>query len=141
MEPKTILLIDDNRSDEELTVRALEKTGLNLKIQVARDGEEGLGFLRAGIGHLPDLVLVDLKLPRVNGFEFLKRVRAGELARHLPIIVVSSSTKPEDVAEAYRLGCNAYVPKGVDYRAFAGMTKTLVEFWLVHNVVPVKEPV
>lgn len=140
METKTILLIDDNSSDQELTTRALKNSGVQVSVEVARDGEEALvRLLECEPCLLPDLILLDLKLPKINGLEVLERLRADARARTLPVVVLSSSSKSEDLAEAYRLGCNGYLLKGVDYRWFADAAKTTAQYWLVYNVAPAKE--
>jgi two-component system response regulator len=140
MEVKAVLLVEDNSTDEELTVRALKKSGIAMDISVARDGEEALAHLLPNEPRpLPDLVLLDLKLPKVSGLDVLERLRANKHTQNLPVIVVSSSTKPEDVAAAYRLGCNGYMAKGVDYVQFVESAKTLAQYWLLYNVPPVRE--
>jgi CheY-like chemotaxis protein len=142
MRTKLVLLVDDNSTDEELTIRALKKANVPLDVQVIRDGEDAVTWLDSNSAiSLPDLVLIDLNLPKVNGFELIQRMRCDERMRLIPIVVVSSSTKTDDVATAYRLGCNAYVAKGVDYVKFSEMAKVLVEFWLAHNLAPEQEPV
>jgi two-component system response regulator len=141
MDTKVILLVDDNPSDEELTTRALKNGGVPVSVLVARDGEEALRRLLLGEpGLLPDLVLLDLKLPKVNGLSVLQKLRADPRTQTLPVVVLSSSTKPEDVNAAYRSGCNGYIFKGVDYRHFVESAKITVQYWLVHNVAP-PEPV
>jgi two-component system, response regulator len=133
---KLVLLVEDNLTDEELTTRALKNSGIPLAIQVARDGEEALAAVANQPDRLPDLVLLDLKLPKISGLDVLKRLRTDDRTRALPVVVLSSSTKPEDVATAYRFGCNGYVSKGVDYLEFVQLAKVLAQYWLVHNVVP-----
>ena len=140
MQTKAILLVEDNSSDEELTIRALNKSGVPLEIRVARDGEQALALLLVNEPcPLPDLVLLDLKLPKLAGLDVLTRLRANERTRNLPVIVVSSSTKSEDVVAAYRTGCSGYMSKGVDYLQFVESAKILALYWLVHNVPPVPE--
>lgn len=140
METKFVLLVEDNSSDEELTIRALKKSEIPLEIRVARDGEQALGLLLATAPQpLPDLVLLDLKVPKVSGLDVLARVRANERTRNLPLVVLSSSTKAEDVAAAYSLGCSSYMTKGVDYLRFVESARILALYWLVYNVPPVQE--
>ena len=140
METKVILLVEDNYSDEMLTTRALKNSGVPVSVQVARDGEEALAqLLSCEPAALPDLVLLDLKLPKVSGLDVLGRLRAAPRTRTLPVVVLTSSTKDEDVAAAYRLGCNGYLPKGVDYSHFVHSAKIAVQYWLVHNMAP-REP-
>jgi len=139
MDTKVILLVEDNHSDEELTTRALKNSGVPVSVLVARDGEEALAqLLSHDSSVLPDLVLLDLKLPKVSGLEVLERLRAAPRTRTLPVVVLTSSTKHEDVAAAYRLGCNGYITKGVDYRHFVDSAKIAVQYWLVHNVAPIE---
>ena len=137
MQTKAILLVEDNYTDEVLTTRALKNSGVPVSVLVARDGEEALTrLLPLKPGALPDLVLLDLKIPKVSGLEVLERLRAHPRTSMLPVVVLTSSTKDEDVAAAYRLGCNGYLSKGVDYRQFVAAAKIAVEYWLVHNVAP-----
>ena len=139
--PKLILLAEDSSSDELLTARALQKTGVPMEVSIARDGEEALARLLAEkTGPLPDLVLLDLKLPKLSGLDVLARLRADPRTRHLPVVILSSSDKPEDVAAAYRIGCNGYMSKGIDYSQFLESARILVQYWLVLNVPPVEEP-
>jgi two-component system response regulator len=138
MDTKIILLAEDNPSDEELTIRALKKSGLPIEVVVARDGEQALEHLSANPARpLPDLVLLDLNLPKISGLEVLNRLRSNSRTRPLPVIIVSSSTKQEDVEAAYRLGCNGYMTKGVDYLQFVESAKVLAQYWLAYNVPPV----
>ena len=140
MDKKVILLAEDNSADEELTIRALKKSGVPLEVPVVRDGEQALGFLHSSESHtLPDLILLDLNLPKISGLEVLARVRANPRTRNLVVVIVSSSTKPEDVAAAYRLGCNGYLTKGVDYIQFVESARILAQYWLAHNVPPVQD--
>ncbi len=140
MDTKIVLLAEDNSSDEELTIRALKRSGLALEILVVHDGLQALAHLfPAEPRPLPDLVLLDLNLPKISGFDVLARLRADPRTRNLVVLVVSSSTKPEDVATAYRMGCNGYVTKGVDYSKFVESAKILALYWLMHNVPPVHE--
>jgi two-component system response regulator len=134
---KVILLVEDNSADEELTTRVLKNSGVPVTVRVARDGEEALTQLFSPQpSALPDLVLLDLKLPKVSGLDVLERLRADPRTRMLPVVVLTSSTKYEDIAAAYRLGCNGYLTKGVDYRQFVNSAKIAVQYWLVHNVAP-----
>src|SRR5438552_7410277 len=113
METKVILLVEDNATDEVLTTRALQKSSVPVSVLVARDGEEALArLLSPEPATLPDLVLLDLKLPKVSGLDVLQRLRAAPRTRTLPVVVLTSSTKDEDVAAAYRSGCNGYLSKG-----------------------------
>ncbi len=137
---KVILLIEDNESDEKLTVRALQKSNVANEVVVARDGEEALDYLfgtgrHAGrdMAAVPTLALLDLNLPKIGGLEVLRRIRADERTRHLPVVVLTSSKEDEDVICSYDRGANAYVRKPVDFTQFAEAAKTLGLFWLLLN--------
>ena|SRR5688572_16254740 len=140
---KLILLIEDNESDELLTVRALQKAQVANEIVVVRDGEEALAYL-FGTGayagrdtsQLPTVTLLDLNLPKIGGLDVLRRVRADERTRHLPVVVLTSSGEDRDVVQCYQLGANAYVRKPVDFNEFAQATKALGLFWLLVNEPP-----
>ena len=137
---KVILLVEDNESDERLTVRAFQKSNIANEIVVARDGEEALDYL-FGTGAYPDrdtsaipaVVLLDLNLPKIGGLEVLRRIRADERTRRLPVVVLTSSKEDEDVLSSYDRGANAYVRKPVDFTEFAQAAKTLGLFWLLLN--------
>ena len=143
MKVKTILLVEDNRDDEELTLRALSKYRVTNEIVVARNGVEALDYL-FGAGpyagrdpaQIPALMLLDLKLPKVDGLEVLSKVRADPRTRRLPVVVMTSSDEQKDVANAYDLGCNSYVRKPVDFMQFAQAVKELGLYWLVINESP-----
>jgi two-component system, response regulator len=141
MGEKTILLVEDNEADEELTTRALKKSGIPLNVIVARDGVAALDYLYiSDPAGLPDLVLLDLKLPKLGGLDVLASLRSKPMARTVPVVVLSSSTKAEDVHVAYRLGCNSYLEKGSDFSRFLEAAQALVRYWLVLNVPPRDEP-
>lgn len=136
-----ILLVEDNPDDVDLTLRAFKKHNLANQIQVVRDGVEALEFLLGGegsgpAGELPELVLLDLKLPRVDGFEVLRRIRDTERTRLLPVVVLTSSAEEEDVLQSYRLGANSYVRKPVNFNEFIEAAKQLGLYWLVLNRSP-----
>jgi CheY-like chemotaxis protein len=137
--PKVILLVEDNASDEKLTLLAFKKCSVANEIIVARDGAEALDYLFgtgkfAGIEtRLPAVVLLDLKLPRVDGLEVLRRIRDAEVTKHLPVVVLTASKEEEDIARSYSLGANAYVRKPVEFSEFAEAAKTLGLFWLLLN--------
>src|SRR6187549_3601712 len=129
---KTILLVEDNKSDEKLTVLALKKCPIDNRIAIARDGAEALDYLFATGSHagrdpslVPALVLLDLKLPKIDGLEVLRRIRAHARTRDLPVVVLTSSRQDEDVARGYASGANAYVRKPVDYDEFVEAAKAL----------------
>jgi len=137
---KTILLVEDNASDEKLTLLAFKNCGIANEIDVVRDGAAALDYLfasgtfagREGNSR-PALVLLDLKLPKVDGLEVLRRVRADERTKLLPVVVLTASKEEEDVLRSYSLGANAYVRKPVEFAAFAQAAKTLGLFWLLLN--------
>lgn len=131
-----ILLVEDNPDDEELTRIAFEESRLLNEVVVARDGEEALNYLfdPEGKGHaLPHLVLLDLKLPKVDGLEVLKRLRGNERTRFLPVVVLTSSKEESDLIGSYSLGCNSYIQKPVDFSQFTDAVRQLGLYWLVLN--------
>jgi CheY-like chemotaxis protein len=136
---KMILLVEDNASDEKLTLLAFKKCGVANEVVVVRDGAAALDYI-FGTGEtgrapsvLPTLVLLDLKLPKVDGLEVLRRIRADERTRLLPVVVLTSSKEEEDILVSYALGANAYVRKPLDFGEFATAAKTLGLFWLLLN--------
>ncbi|MBX3187084.1 MAG: response regulator [Labilithrix sp.] len=140
---KMILMVEDNRDDEELTLRALRKQGIVNEVVVARTGEEALDFLFATGAHagrdtkaLPQVMLLDLNLPRMNGLDVLRRIRAEPTTQYLPVVVLTSSKEDEDVLRSYSLGANAYVRKPVDFAHFSEAVRTLGLFWLLLNERP-----
>lgn len=135
---RKILVIEDNPTDEKLTRLAFRNAGVSNEVVVARDGAEALDRLlgadgMAADGHLPAVVLLDLKLPKVDGLEVLERIRGDERTKYLPVVVLTSSKEDEDVIRSYALGANAYVRKPVDFSEFAAAVKTLGLFWLLMN--------
>jgi two-component system, response regulator len=138
----TLLLVEDNPSDEKLTVRAFKKCGVASDIIVVRDGAEALDYLFASgqyagrDGELPAVVLLDLSLPRVDGHEVLRRVRADDRTKLLPIVILTASKEEEDVVRSYSLGANAYVRKPVDFGEFVSAAQTFGLFWLSMNQAP-----
>jgi two-component system response regulator len=140
---KTILLVEDNPDDEALTLRALKKNNILNEVVVARDGVEALDYLfgtgrHAGrdTGIQPPLVLLDLKLPKIDGLEVLKRLRADERTRLQPVVVLTSSNEERDIIAGYRLGANSYIRKPVDFEQFMEAVRQLGLYWLVLNVPP-----
>jgi two-component system response regulator len=143
MTQKYILLVEDNPDDEVLTIRALAKNKLANGVVVARDGQEAVDFLFGTGTHagrdasdLPQVVLLDLKLPKLDGFEVLRRIRAAERTRTLPVVILTSSKEERDVAQGYRDGCNSYVRKPVNFDEFVEAARQLGLYWLLLNEVP-----
>ena len=141
MNPKVILLVEDNPSDIDLTKRALERSRVANVLVVARDGQEALEYLfgtspTTGPGRLPELVLLDLKLPKVDGHEVLRRIRADPHTRRVPVVIMTTSKEDQDVAQSYDLGANSYIRKPVDFTQFAGAVEQLGLYWLVMNEPP-----
>jgi two-component system response regulator len=137
---KTILLIEDNASDEKLTLMAFKKSGVACDVVVVRDGAAALDyFFPAEPGaerrknELPTVALLDLNLPKVDGLEVLRRIRADERTKLLPVVVLTASKQEEDILRSYSLGANAYIRKPVAFGEFAEVAKTLGLFWLVLN--------
>ncbi|HEY5281174.1 MAG TPA: response regulator [Polyangia bacterium] len=140
---KVILLVEDNASDEKLTILAFKKCGIANEIVVVRDGAAALDYIFATGAHAgrdssvpPTVVLLDLKLPKVDGLEVLRRIRADERTKLLPVVVLTASKEDEDILRSYALGANAYVRKPVDFAEFAEAAKTLGLFWLLLNEQP-----
>ena len=133
-EPKTILLVEDNADDEQLTLRAMRQSDIPNIIRVARDGAEALDKLfGAGQDRLPDLVLLDLKLPKVNGLEVLQKIRSDDRTKTLPVVVLTSSDEERDIVESYELGANSYIRKPVDFDQFIDAVRQLGLYWLSMN--------
>ena len=135
-----ILLIEDNADDEALTIRAFQKNNIRNEIIVARDGAEALDFLFGKGAHanrdtsqLPQVVLLDLKLPKVDGLEVLKRIRGDQRTALLPVVILTSSKEQQDIINGYRLGCNSYVRKPVDFDQFIEAARQLGLYWLLLN--------
>jgi CheY-like chemotaxis protein len=133
---KVVLLVEDNPSDEKLTLRAFKKNNLSNAVVVARDGAEALVKLHGEDRVHAAVVLLDLNLPKIDGLEVLRRIRADERTRLLPVVVLTSSTQDEDLVRTYQLGANAYVRKPVDFTAFVEAARTLGLFWLLLNEIP-----
>ena len=142
MEDKLILLVEDNSDDVALTLRALKKNNISNKIVVASDGVEALDYL-FGTGPyagqdivLPQLILLDLKLPKLDGFEVLKKLRAAARTRFLPVVILTSSKEQQDIADGYGLGANSYIRKPVDFQQFVEAVRQLGVYWLILNEKP-----
>lgn len=140
MNNKVILLVEDNPRDEALTMRALKKNNIANDVVVARDGVEALDYLR-GTGKyegrdtevLPQVVMLDLKLPKVDGLQVLRALRSDENTKRLPVVVFTSSSEEEDMIKSYDLGANSYVRKPVDFEQFSEATRQLGMYWLLLN--------
>ena len=142
-----ILLVEDSANDAELTIRALKSHNLANKLIHVQNGQEALDFLlgtgaSAGrdVNHMPKVVLLDLKLPKVDGIEVLRRLRAEESTKLLPVVVLTSSREDRDVLEAYQLGVNSYIVKPVDFENFSEAVSSLGLYWLVLNEAPMPRP-
>jgi CheY-like chemotaxis protein len=143
MKDNFILLVEDNPDHEALTIRALRKSGLANHVVVAHDGAEALDFLGAkgihagrDIDQLPQVVLLDLKLPKVDGLEVLEHLRAENRFRYVPVVVLTSSDEETDLVRSYTLGANSYIRKPVDFPQFVEATRQLGLYWLLLNEVP-----
>ncbi len=138
-----ILLVEDNPNDVKLTLYAFKRANLANKVQVVRDGAEALARLFPAeqgpehADHLPRLILLDLKLPKVDGLEVLRRVKADAQTRMIPVVVLTTSREERDIVESYRLGVNSYIVKPVDFEQFIEATRTLGLYWLLLNQPPV----
>jgi len=140
MENKAILLVEDNADDELLTLRALKKNNIRNEVIVARDGSEALDYLfgtgvHAGrdLSVMPQIILLDLKLPKVDGFEVLDRVRASELTKLLPVVILTTSNEDQDRIRGYGLGANSFVRKPVEFEKFIDAVRQLGLYWLILN--------
>jgi two-component system response regulator len=143
---KVILLVEDNPDDEALTLRALKKNNIPNQVVVARDGVEALDYL-FGTGaytgrdtrHQPQIVLLDLKLPRLDGLEVLRQMRADARTRLQPVVILTTSNEERDVTSSYRLGANSYIRKPVDFDQFMEAVRNLGRYWLVLNISPSRQ--
>ena len=142
MNDKTILLVEDNPDDEALTLRALKKNNFLNEVTVARDGQEALDYFfgeGASERPAPTLVLLDLKLPKVDGLEVLRRIRTDPRTRLQPIVILTSSKEEQDIITGYGLGANSYIRKPVDFAQFMEVVRQLGLYWLVLNEPPVQK--
>lgn len=143
MTEKVILLVEDNPDDVELTLRAFNKNHLLNKVVVAQDGAAALDYLFGGGVYAgrdpsvsPQLVLLDLNLPKLSGLEVLRRIRADERSQYLPVVILTTSREEQDVMESYKLGANSYIRKPVDFTQFSEAVRQLELYWLVLNEAP-----
>jgi two-component system, response regulator len=143
LDEKVILLVEDNPDDEQLTIMGFKQNKIANDIVVAHDGKEAVEYLFGtgmyegrNITQLPQVVVLDLKLPKMNGIEVLKQIRANKLTQYLPVVVLTSSKEDRDMVETYELGVNAYVQKPVDFNQFGEAVKHLGMFWLLLNNWP-----
>lgn len=140
-EKAVLLLVEDNPDDEALAVRALKKNHVLNEVIVVRDGAEALDYLYGtgkyegrDVAKQPEVILLDLKLPKVDGLEVLKRIRSDERTKYLPVVVLTSSSEEKDLVESYKLGANSYIRKPVDFQQFSDAIQQLRLYWLVLNV-------
>ena len=145
MARKVILLVEDNPDDEALTLRALRKHNVTNQVIVVRDGAEAMDWVFAAGQYadrdtdiIPQVILLDLKLPKVDGLEVLRRIRSDERTHLLPIVILTSSKEEEDILNGYRLGANSYVRKPVDFVEFTDAVRQLGLFWLLLNQPPTR---
>lgn len=134
--PVEILLVEDDPADVELTMRALSRHNLANRVRPARDGAEALEYLFSG-QPLPKLVLLDLKLPKLNGLEVLRHLKADARTHRIPVVMLTSSREAPDIAEAYELGANSYIVKPVEFESFVKAVSDLGLYWLLLNEPPV----
>jgi len=135
---KLILLVEDDPDHELLTIRALKKSSIANDVRVARDGEEAINMLFGPNAIQPQVILLDLKLPKVDGLEVLRRIRQDDSTRMLPVVILTSSDEERDVVSSYKLGVNSYIRKPVNFNEFAEATRQLGMYWLLLNECPPK---
>jgi CheY-like chemotaxis protein len=138
-----ILLVEDNPNDVELTLRALKKHNITNKVHVVKDGAEALEYIfatgayaRRNINRIPKVILLDLKLPKVDGLEILRRIKSDERTKMIPVVVLTSSKEERDLVESYRLGANSYITKPVDFESFVKAVSEIGLYWLLLNQPP-----
>lgn len=144
---KTILLVEDNPDDEMLTIRALKKNNILNEVIVVRDGAQALEYLFAegeyagrDLDNRPEVILLDLKLPKISGLEVLKRIKSDERTKLLPVVVLTTSTEDQDLISSYQFGANSYIRKPVDFDQFIQAIGQLGLYWLVLNEAPPAQP-
>lgn len=131
-----ILLVEDNANDAELTLRALKQRNLANQVLVCRDGAEAMDFFAEGKSPVPKVILLDLKLPKVDGLEVLRRLKGNARTKSIPVVVLTSSREEPDIERAYELGANSYIVKPVDFEAFARAVSDVGLYWLLLNHPP-----
>lgn len=146
MTTSPILMVEDNSDDEALTLRALKKNNIHNEVIVTRDGVEALDYLFAtgpyagrDLATMPRVVLLDLKLPKLDGLQVLQRLRGDERTRLLPVVILTSSKEQQDLINGYSLGANSYVRKPIDFTQFIEAVRQLGLYWLILNEVPLRE--
>lgn len=135
---RLILLVEDDPDHELLTIRALKKNNIHSDVRVARDGEEAINILLGPNPLRPQVILLDLKLPKVDGLEVLRRIRESDATRMLPVVILTSSDEERDLVRSYQIGVNSYIRKPVNFDDFAEATRQLGMYWLVLNECPPK---
>ena len=145
MAEKTILIVEDNPDDEEFTLRALSRAKVTNEIVVTRDGAEAIDYLYGtgpyaarDLASMPAVVLLDLKLPKLSGIDVLRRMRAEESTRYVPVVILTSSSEEEDMLRSYESGANSYVRKPVEFADFANAVAKLGVYWMLLNELPPK---
>jgi two-component system response regulator len=146
MESKMILLVEDNPDDEALTIRALKKNNIGNHLAIVRDGAEALEFVfctgayaSRDFNDKPQVILLDINLPKVDGLEVLRRIRADEKTRTQPVVILTSSKEEQDIINSYKLGANSYIRKPVDFDQFMEAVRQLGLYWLVLNEAPPRQ--
>lgn len=140
---KVILLVEDNEQDEVLTIRALRKHSIGNRVDVVRDGAEAIDYLFCKGAYadrnpkeIPQVILLDLKLPKMNGLDVLREIRASEKTRRVPVVILTTSNEDKDLIKGYDLGANSYVRKPVDFNEFSEAVRNLGMYWLLLNTQP-----
>ena len=142
-----VLLVEDNIHDAEMTIRALRKVNMANNLVHVKDGAEALDFIFAQgkfadreTGHLPKVILLDIKMPKVDGIEVLRQIKSRESSKVIPVVIMTSSKEEQDIINSYQLGVNSYVVKPVDFEGFAKAVSQLGLYWLLTNQPPVNQP-